>query len=128
MRTWIAGIGMACTLGIASSSLADPTQTVYPPKQSGPVAMVISGASASLYGLYHDFTKALADKGYYAVLLYGNEILRREGGREALESAIGRARQAAASWSACAPSKRRRAHAAPRSSSWCIRAPSTAST
>jgi len=57
--------------------------------------MVISGASPSLYGLYHDFTKALADKGYYSVLLYGNEILRREGGREALEGAIGNARKSA---------------------------------
>ena len=57
--------------------------------------MVISGASSSLYGQYHDFTKALADKGYYSVLLYGNEILRREGGREALEGAIGNARKSA---------------------------------
>jgi dienelactone hydrolase len=83
-----------CALGIAPFALAQPTQTVYLPKQPGPVAMVISGASPSLYGLYHDFTKALADMGYYSVLLYGNEILRREGGREALEAAIERARQA----------------------------------
>ena len=95
MRNSIAGIGMACALFTAPPALADPTQTVYLPKQPGPVVMVISGASPSLYGLYHDFTKALADKGYYSVLLYGNEILKREGGREALESALGRARQAA---------------------------------
>jgi dienelactone hydrolase len=86
---------IACALGTGSSALADPTQTVYPPKQPGPVVMVISGASSSLYGLYHAFTKAFADKGYYSVLLYGNEILRREGGREALESAIGNARKSA---------------------------------
>ncbi|MFL6570658.1 MAG: dienelactone hydrolase family protein [Burkholderiales bacterium] len=95
MRRRIAAMGAVCALGIAPLALADPTQTVYLPKQPGPVAIVISGASPSLYGLYHDFTKALADNGYYAVLLYGNEILRREGGRDALESAIGRARQAA---------------------------------
>ena len=95
MRNSIGGVCIACALGIRSLAFADPTQTVYLPKQPGPVVMVISGASSSLYGLYHDFTKALADKGYYAVLLYGNEILRREGGREALEGAIGRARQAA---------------------------------
>jgi dienelactone hydrolase len=95
MKNLIVALGMAYALGIAPFALADPTQTVYPPKQPGPVVMVISGASSSLYGLYHDFTKAFADKGYYAVLLYGNEILRREGGREALEGAIGRARQAA---------------------------------
>jgi dienelactone hydrolase len=95
MRRSIAAIAAVCALGIAPFTLADPTQTVYLPKQPGPVVIVISGASSSLYGLYHDFTKAFADKGYYSVLLYGNEILRREGGREALESAIGRARQAA---------------------------------
>jgi dienelactone hydrolase len=95
MRGSIAAIGAVCALGIAPLTFADPTQTVYLPKQPGPATMVISGASPSLYGLYHDFTKALADKGYYAVLLYGNEILRREGGREALEIALGRARQAA---------------------------------
>jgi dienelactone hydrolase len=95
MKRSIAGFGMACALAIASFALAQPTQTVYLPKRPGPVAMVISGASPNLYGLYHDFTKELADRGYYSVLLYGNEILRREGGREALEGAIGRARQAA---------------------------------
>ena len=95
MRKSIAGACMAWTFGVTPSAFADPTQTVYLPKQPGPVVMVISGASSNLYGLYHDFTKAFADKGYYSVLLYGNEILRREGGREALESALGRARQAA---------------------------------
>jgi dienelactone hydrolase len=95
MRGSIAAVGAVCALGIAPLTFADPTQSVYLPKQAGPVVMVISGASPSLYGLYHNFTKALADKGYYAVLLYGNEILRREGGREALEIALGRARQAA---------------------------------
>jgi len=95
MRRRIAAMGAVCALGVAPLTFADPTQTVYLPKQPGPVAMVISGASPSLYGLYHDFTKALADIGYYAVLLYGNEILRREGGRDALESAIDHARQAA---------------------------------
>jgi len=94
MRNSIAGVCMACAFGVASFAVADPTQTVYPPKQPGPVVIVISGASSSLYGLYHDFTKAFADKGYYSVLLYGNEILRREGGREALDGAIARARQA----------------------------------
>src|SRR5262245_30207007 len=95
MRKSIVALGMACALSIAPLALAQPTQTVYPPKQPGPVVIVISGASSSLYGLYHDFTKAFADKGYYAVLLYGIEIMRREGGREALESALARARQAA---------------------------------
>jgi dienelactone hydrolase len=95
MRQSIAAIGMACVFAIAPLALADPTQTVYLPKQPGPVVMVISGSSSSLYGHYHDVTKALADRGYYSVLLYGNEILRREGGREALESALGRARHAA---------------------------------
>jgi dienelactone hydrolase len=95
MRGSIAAIGALCGLGIAPRVSADPTQTVYLPKQPGPVVMVISGSSSSLYGHYHDVTKALADRGYYSVLLYGNEILRREGGREALESALGRARQAA---------------------------------
>ena len=95
MRKSITGVCMAWTFGVAPSAFADPTQTVYLPKQAGPVVMVISGSSSSLYGLYHDVTKALADRGYYSVLLYGNEILRREGGREALESALGRARQAA---------------------------------
>src|SRR5262245_12013445 len=95
MRKSIAGIGMACALGIAPFALADPTQSVYLPRQPGPVVVVISGSSSSLYGLYHDFTKAFADKGYYSVLLYGNEIMRREGGREALEAALGRAQQAA---------------------------------
>ena len=95
MRKSIAGACMAWTFGVTPSAFADPTQTVYLPKQPGPVAMVISGSSSSLYGLYHNVAKALADKGYYSVLLYGNEILRREGGREALESALGRARQAA---------------------------------
>ena len=95
MRKSIAGVSMACAVGIARLAIADPTQTVYLPKQPGPVVMVISGSSSSLYGLYHNVAKALADKGYYSVLLYGNEILRREGGREALESALGRARQAA---------------------------------
>jgi len=92
MRKSIAAI--ACALAFAPLAFADPTQTVYLPKQPGPVAVVISGASSSLYGLYHDFTKAFADKGYYAVLLYGNEILKREGGREALGIALARARQA----------------------------------
>jgi pimeloyl-ACP methyl ester carboxylesterase len=95
MRKSIAAVGMACAFAMVPLAFADPTQTVYLPKQPGPVVMVISGASPSLYGLYHDFTKAFADKGYYSVLLYGNEILRREGGREALEIALGRARQAA---------------------------------
>src|SRR4051812_34310497 len=95
MRKLIAAIAMASSVAPAPFAFADATQTVYLPKRPGPVAMVISGASPSLYGLYHDFTKALADIGYYAVLLYGNEILRREGGRDALESAIDHARQAA---------------------------------
>jgi dienelactone hydrolase len=94
MKKSIGGVTMACALGIGSLALAQPTRTVYVPKQPGPVVMVISGASPSLYPRYHDFTKALADMGYYAVLLYGNEILRRDGGREALETAIARARQA----------------------------------
>ena len=93
MRMSIACV--VCALGIAPPGFAQPTQNVYLPKQPGPVVMVISGASPSLYPLYHDFTKALADMGYYSVLLYGNEILRREGGRETLEGAIARARQAA---------------------------------
>jgi len=95
MRKLIAAIAMASSVAPAPFAFADATQTVYLPKRPGPVAMVISGASPSLYGRYHDFTKALADIGYYAVLLYGNEILRREGGRDALESAIDHARQAA---------------------------------
>jgi len=52
----------------------------------------IAGAGMACFLATAPFALADPTQSVYAVLLYGNEILRREGGREALEGAIGAAR------------------------------------
>jgi dienelactone hydrolase len=88
-----------CASGVAAKEFSaagpdGPAQTAYPPEKGpAPVVMLLSGASGP--NNYHASAAEIAKAGFYAVLLDGNDILRRqqEVGLANLQKAIERAQR-----------------------------------
>ena len=80
-------------LGQAYADAPLPSQKEYePPKGNGRVVVVVSGQTGP--GNYTYYAKDLAEKGYYAVLVDGNDFWIKGGGGEALlKGVITRAQQ-----------------------------------
>ena len=93
---WLLAVGPAWAAeGLATDAGADgPAQTAYAPqKLPAPVVIVISGQSGPTS--YQSYAAALADLGYYTVLLAGRDILNPgKDGPVNLRKAIARAQQA----------------------------------
>jgi hypothetical protein len=91
----VAAVGCACAAeGLSTEAGPDgPAQTAYAPqKVPAPVVVVISGQSGPTS--YQSFAAALADLGYYTVLVAGRDILNPgKDGPVNLRKAITRAQQ-----------------------------------
>jgi dienelactone hydrolase len=95
-RLLLAALLSCCAIGASAKEFTaagpdGPAQTAFPPaKGPAPVVLLLSGASGP--NNYLSSAEEIAQAGYYAVLLDGNDILtRQQDGFANLQKAIGRA-------------------------------------
>ena len=88
----VAVLLFGCLSWACAEDSLPPQKEFEPPNGQGKVVVVISGQTGP--GNYADYARDLAEKGYYAVLVDGNDFWIKGGGGQALlKGVIGRAQQ-----------------------------------